>query len=98
MTDMTNRDPQDTEIFKVDGENENMETLDQGHAGEHPTSPESFRAASYFVLFIAAVFVVNAMETGSYRTPLPVAIVTLLIGLGLFGYSWHLQSRAKTKK
>jgi len=38
------------------------------------------------------------METGSYRTPWPVAIVTLLIGLGLFGYSWHLQSSAKTKK
>jgi hypothetical protein len=94
MTDMTNRDLQDTEIFKVDGENENMETLDQGHADEHPASPESFRAASYFVLFI----VVNAMETGSYRTPWPVAIVTLLIGLGLFGYSWHLQSSAKTKK
>jgi hypothetical protein len=53
MTDMTNRDLQDTEIFKVDGENENMETLDQGHADEHPASPESFRAASYFVLFIA---------------------------------------------
>jgi hypothetical protein len=98
MTDMTNRDLQDTEIFKVDGENENMETLDQGHSDEHPTSPESFRAASYFVLFIAGVFVVNAMETGSYRTPWPVAIVTLLIGLGLFGYSWHLQSSAKTKK
>src|SRR5210317_1416403 len=98
MTDMTNRDLQDTEIFKVDGENENMETLDQGHVDEHPASPESFRAASYFVLFIAGVFVVNAMETGSYRTPWPVAIVTLLIGLGLFGYSWHLQSSAKTKK
>lgn len=51
-----------------------------------------FREASYVVLFIAAVFVVNAMETGSYRTPWPVAIITTITGLGLFGYSWYLQS------
>ena len=53
----------------------------------------NFREASYVVLFIAAVFVINAMETGSYRTPWPVAIITTLTGLGLFGYSWYLQSR-----
>ena len=52
-----------------------------------------FRVAGYVVLFIAAVFIVNAMETGSYRTPWPVAIITTLAGLGLFGYSWYLQSR-----
>jgi hypothetical protein len=56
----------------------------------------SLRTAGYFVLFIAAVFAVNAMETGSYRTPWPVAIVTVLIGVGLLGYSWYLQSRSKT--
>lgn len=54
----------------------------------------NFREASYVILFIAAVFIINAMETGSYRTPWPVAIVTLLAGLGLFGYSWHLKSRS----
>jgi len=53
---------------------------------------ENFREASYVVLFIAAVFVINAMETGSYRTPWPVAIITTLAGLGLFGYSLYLQS------
>jgi hypothetical protein len=98
MTDMTNRDLQNTEINKMDGENGKMENSDHGHAEEHPTHPENIRQASYVVLFIAAVFVVNAMETGSYRTPWPVAIVTVLIGLGLFGYSLHLQSRAKAKK
>ena len=54
---------------------------------------KNFREASYVVLFIAAVFVINAMETGSYRTPWPLAIITTLAGLGLFGYSWYLQSR-----
>jgi len=52
-----------------------------------------FRVAGCVVLFIAAVFIINAMETGSYRTPWPVAIITTLAGLGLFGYSWYLQSR-----
>jgi hypothetical protein len=56
-----------------------------------------FREASYVVLFIAAVFVVNAMETGSYRTPWPVAIGMTLAGLGLFSYSWYLRSQAKEK-
>jgi hypothetical protein len=53
------------------------------------------REASYVVLFIAAVFIVNAMETGSYRTPWPVAIITTLAGLGLFGYSRYLLSHKK---
>ena len=52
-----------------------------------------FREAGCVVLFIAAVFIINAMETGSYRTPWPLAIITTLAGLGLFGYSWYLQSR-----
>jgi len=53
----------------------------------------NFREAGYVVLFIAAVFIINAMETGSYRTPWPVAIITTLAGLGLFGYSRYLLSR-----
>jgi hypothetical protein len=52
-----------------------------------------FREMSYVTLFIGAVFIINAMETGSYSTPWPVAIITTLAGLGLFGYSWFLQSR-----
>jgi hypothetical protein len=53
----------------------------------------NFREASYVILFIGAVFIINAMETGSYRTPWPVAIIVTLAGLGLFGYSLYLQSR-----
>ena len=55
-------------------------------------SSGSFREISYVVLFIGAIFVINAMETGSYRTPWPVAIITTLAGIGLFGYSWYLKS------
>jgi hypothetical protein len=53
----------------------------------------NFREISYVILFIGAVFVINAMETESYRITWPVAIITTLAGLGLFGYSWYLQSR-----
>ena len=54
-------------------------------------SSRNIREASYIVLFMAAVFTINAMETGSYRTPWPAAIITTLTGLGLFGYSRYLQ-------
>jgi hypothetical protein len=53
----------------------------------------NFREISYVILFIGAVFVINAMETESYRITWPVAIITTLAGLGIFGYSWYLQSR-----
>ena len=80
----------------------NDQTTDDMHNNTPQDSPEeennkmlsgNFREASYVVLFIAAVFVINAMETGSYRTPWPVAIIATLAGFGLFGYSWYLQSR-----
>jgi len=63
-----------------------------------PKTYRGYRETSYGVLLIAAVFIINAMETGSYRTPWPVAIVVSLIGLGLYGYSRHLQSREKQQK
>ena len=69
---------------------------------EHYTEPEkqirkddsaNIRELSYVVLFFAAVFIVSAMETGSYRTPWPVAIITALAGIVLFGYSRSLKRK-----
>jgi hypothetical protein len=94
MTDTTNDNPQVVEIKKEAGEKVLMETPEQELQEKHQENPGKFREASYVVLFIGAVFVVNAMETGSYRTPWPVAIITTLAGLGLFCYSWYLQSRS----
>ncbi|MFC1837301.1 hypothetical protein ACFLYW_01305 [Thermodesulfobacteriota bacterium] len=54
---------------------------------------DNLREVSYVVLFVGAVFVINALETGSYRTPWPVAIITSLAGIGLFIYSWTQRSR-----
>ena len=81
MTDTTKEDIQDS-VTQENPEEENQQM-----------SSGNFREISYVVLFIGAVFIINAMETGSYRTPWPVAIMTALAGLGLFGYSWYLQSR-----
>ena len=78
---------------QVNEENPNTEL--QENSAEENGQPRSkdFREMSYVILFIAAVFVINAMETGSYRTPWPVAIITSLVGLGLLGYSMYLKSR-----
>ena len=96
MTDTTNEDLQTPEIIEESDMDEKMENIDQEFDEKSQTSDGNYREASYVVLFIAAVFVINAMETGSYRTPWPVAITTTLLGLGLFGYSWYLQSRSST--
>ncbi len=72
---------------------ENSVTQENPEKENQQMSSGNFREISYVVLFIGAIFIINAMETGSYRTPWPVAIITTLAGIGLFGYSWYLKSR-----
>ncbi len=60
---------------------------DQTGQDQKPPSAADLRSASYFVLTLGAIFVINAMETGSYRTPWPVALVVSLVGLALLVYS-----------
>jgi len=93
MTETTNEDLKNTETHELAVAETKPEIPDRPRSGESPTKAGSFRQAGYVVLFIAAVLVINAMETGSYRTPWPVALGTALLGLGLLGYSWYLQSR-----
>jgi hypothetical protein len=93
MTDTANENLQNSENKEQTIEDVKMETPGQGREEEPKETSDNFREASYVVLFIAAVFVINAMETGSYRTPWPVAIVTTLLGFGLLGYSLLQKSR-----
>ena len=95
MTETDNNNLQDAGTQEKSGEDMQMGTGEQGREKDPRTTSGKFREAGYVVLFIAAVFVVNAMETGSYRTPWPVAVITTLAGLGLLGYSWYLRSRAE---
>ena len=94
MIDTTNEDLQAPEFEDDSGAEAERETANQGLEEEPRTTSGKFREASYVVLFIAAVFIINAMETGSYRTPWPVAIVTALLGCGLFGYSLFKKPRS----
>ncbi len=80
-----------TEQLKDD--NKNTMTQEPSEEENQQMGSGNFREVSYVILFIGAVFIINAMETGSYRTPWPVAIIVTLAGLGLFGYSLYLQSR-----
>lgn len=66
------------------------EELEAPNVSDKKKSPaKNLRELSYMVLFIAAVFVINAMETGSYRTPWPVAVITAALGFGLLVYSFY---------
>ena len=93
-----NNDLQDNPTGRMP--DEGTKTEDSGpHLEEKPRSAAgNFREAAYVILFIAAVFVINAMETGSYRTPWPVALAAVAAGIGLFGYSLYLQSRSRAEK
>ena len=56
-------------------------------SGEQGPTYRDFLNISYVILTIAAIFLINAMETGSYRTPWPLALGVTLLGAGLFAYA-----------
>lgn len=78
-----------------DGDSSESEVASREEQEEQPLTAVDMRNASYFVLTIAAIFVINAMETGSYRTPWSVAIVVSLAGFGLLAYSLVKANREK---
>jgi hypothetical protein len=94
INDLKNADNEDIQVADKFASEETAPD-EQSTISEQKEAYKSYRETSYGVLFIAAVFIINAMETGSYRTPWPVAIIVSLVGLGMFGYSWHLQSKEK---
>ena len=81
-------------------EQETMSPVDNEEVQDEkkPVSANDIRYAAYFILVIAAIFVINAMESGSYRTPWPVAMVVSAIGLGLLGYSYVKSAREGNKE
>ena len=94
INDSQNDDNEDVQAADI-SVTEKSAPDEQSIAEEQKATYKGYRETSYGVLFIGAVFVINAMETGSYRTPWPVAIVVSLVGLGLYGYSWFVQSKEK---
>ncbi|MEN8136711.1 MAG: hypothetical protein ABFS18_14440 [Thermodesulfobacteriota bacterium] len=70
---------------------------DRTEQDKKPLSVADLRNASYFVLIIAAIFVINALETGSYRTPWPVAVIVSLVGFWLLASSFVKAKRERTE-
>ena len=77
----------ETENNSSEENNDQLEN-EQAQSDRKPVSVADIRYAAYFVLVIAVIFVVNAMETGSYRTPWPVAVVVSVAGLAILAYSF----------
>jgi uncharacterized membrane protein len=74
-----------------------LKTVDQHHTGPEKQNRQDnstvLKELSYVVLFFGAVFIISAMETGSYRTPWPVALIITLAGVVLFGYAHFLKKK-----
>jgi hypothetical protein len=90
---MTDETGETIKIQEDSSKKAKLESFDGMDGKKSKRKSNNIREVSYMVLFIAAVFVINAMETGSYRTPWPVAVFTAVLGFGLLGYSLYLQSR-----
>ncbi|KPJ97286.1 MAG: hypothetical protein AMJ60_11970, partial [Desulfobacterales bacterium SG8_35] len=88
MTDITKGNSQNNASIEVPAAAAEIRSPDREHGEKSLAAPGILRGASYVLLFVAAVFVINAMETGSYRTPWPVALGAALAGFALLGYSW----------
>jgi len=89
---MTEATGEDRNTREESGEKAELAACDPVHEEKNRTETDYYREVSYMVLFIAAVFSINAMETGSYRTPWLVAVSFCILGFGLLGYSFYLQS------
>lgn len=87
--------PVQQDLFKA--ENATVENEGPAEQEPKPLTATDIRNASYFILTIAAIFVINAMETGSYRTPWPVAVVVSLVGFGLLAYSFVKEKRERAE-
>lgn len=59
-----------------------------------PPTPKDFQNIGYVLLGLTAIFAINAMETGSYRTPWPVPLGLAVLSGGLLFYG-NLRKKQK---
>jgi len=78
-------------------EEESRKSMERENLPEEPQSKpdaaDDRRLICQFVLIVALIFVVPAMEKGSYRTPWPVAILVSVLALALCAW---LRARNKS--
>ena len=74
------------------GEESELESSNETGGEKAKTKPNVLRGASYMVLLMAAVFVIDAMKNSCCRTPWTVAVFTAALGFGLLAYSFYHKS------
>lgn len=78
------------------GEKSKLETLNETGKKTQTKSYNPFRGASYMVLLIAAVFLINAAMTKSCCHPNWTTVVfTAALGFGLLAYSFYHKPRVR---
>lgn len=58
----------------------------------------NLKNASYVILIIAAIFLINAMEPGSIGAPWPIGITLAIAGVAMFGYAKYRLSQMDKKE
>ncbi len=74
------------------GEESELELSNETGWKKAQTKPNIFRGASYMVLLVAAVFVIDAMKNSCCRAPWTLAVFTAALGFGLLAYSFYHKS------
>ena len=74
------------------GEESELESSNETGGGKAQTKPNILRGASYMVLLMAAVFVIDTMKNSCCRTPWTLAVFTAALGFGLLAYSFYHKS------
>ena len=74
------------------GEESELESSNETGGGKAQTKPNILRGASYMVLLMAAVFVIDTMKNSCCRTPWTVVVFTAALGFGLMAYSFYHKS------
>ena len=74
------------------GEESELESSNETGGKKAQTKPNILRGASYMVLLMTAVLVVDAMKNSCCRTPWTLAVFTAALGFGLLAYSFYHNS------
>ena len=70
-------------------EESDLESSNETGGEKAKTKPNVFRGASYMVLLMAAVFVIDAMKNSCCRESWTLAAFTAALGFGLLAYSFY---------
>ena len=86
MSDRTDDNSKNQQELREESQ---LESSNETGGEKAKTKPNVFRGASYMVLLMAAVFVIDAMKNSCCREPWTLAVFTAAQGFGLLVYSFY---------